>query len=117
MAIPLLHARATSRGDLDGMSRCAELLEQLGSEENSIVRLFAEAGVESTDAFTSQALIELRREYCEKEKVYLLPLRPPYAVGRNSEIAIVPPAYVAKLATRKYHYIPQTSGGSLQIFL
>ena len=64
VAIPLLHARATSRGDLDGMSRCAELLEQLGSEENSIVRLFAEAGVESTDAFTSQALIELRREYC-----------------------------------------------------
>ena len=62
VAIPLLHARATSRGDLDGMSRCAELLEQLGSEENSIVRLFAEAGVESTDAFTSQALIELRRE-------------------------------------------------------
>ncbi len=68
VAIPLLHARATSRGDLDGMSRCAELLEQLGSEENSIVRLFAEAGVESTDAFTSQALIELRREYCEKKK-------------------------------------------------
>lgn len=68
VAIPLLHARATSRGDLDGMSRCAELLEQLGSEENSIVRLFAEAGVESNDAFTSQALIELRREYCEKKK-------------------------------------------------
>lgn len=68
VAVPLLHARATSRGDLDGMSRCAELLEQLGSEENSIVRLFAEAGVESTDAFTSQALIELRREYCEKKK-------------------------------------------------
>lgn len=68
VAIPLLHARATSRGDLDGMSRCAELLEQLGSEENSIMRLFAEAGVESTDAFTSQALIELRREYCEKKK-------------------------------------------------
>ncbi len=68
VAIPLLHPRATSRGDLDGMSRCAELLEQLGSEENSIVRLFAEAGVESTDAFTSQALIELRREYCEKKK-------------------------------------------------
>ena len=68
VAIPLLHARATSRGDLDGMSRCAELLEQLGSEETSIVRLFAEAGVESTDAFTSQALIELRREYCEKKK-------------------------------------------------
>ena len=68
VAIPLLHARATSRGDLDGMSRCAELLEQLGSEENSIVRLFAEAGVESTDAFTSQALIELRREYCDKKK-------------------------------------------------
>lgn len=68
VAIPLLHARATARGDLDGMSRCADLLQQLKSEENSIVRLFAEAGVESPDAFTSQAMIELRREYCEKKK-------------------------------------------------
>ena len=68
VAIPLLHARATARGDLEGMTYAAELLQQLRSEENGIVRLFTSAGIKSPDAFTSQALIELRREYCEKKK-------------------------------------------------
>ncbi len=68
VAVPLLHARARSRGDLDGMEQCVELLAGLPAECNSIVRLFVGAGVACDDAFMSQALIELRREYCEKKK-------------------------------------------------
>lgn len=68
VAIPMLHARATARGDIEGMTRAAELLQELKSEENAVVRLFTSAGIKSPDAFTSQALIELRREYCEKKK-------------------------------------------------
>ena len=68
MALPLLFARRMSRQDLDGMQTTVELLQSLGAENNSITRLFAQAGLPSTDAFTSQALIELRREYCEKSK-------------------------------------------------
>ncbi len=68
VAVPLLQARCMSRGDLDGMERCADMLQGIGAENNSIVRLFAGAGIECRDAFMSQALIELRREYCEKKK-------------------------------------------------
>lgn len=68
VALPLLFARRMSRQDLDGMQTTVELLQSLGAENNSITRLFAQAGLPSTDAFTSQALIELRREYCEKSK-------------------------------------------------
>ena len=68
VAIPLLHARAMAQADDVRISRSLELLQQLKSENNSIVRLFTEAGIESHDAFTSQALVELRREYCEKKK-------------------------------------------------
>jgi hypothetical protein len=68
VAVPLLHARATARGDFDGMTQCAELLQQLKSEENAVTRLFKNAGIDTPDAFTSQALVELRREYCEKKK-------------------------------------------------
>lgn len=68
VAVPLLHARRMTLQDFDGMQRSVELLQQLASESNSIVRLFAEAGLKSPDAFTSQALVELRREYCEKSK-------------------------------------------------
>ncbi len=45
--------------------RAFEWLALLPSESNRIVSLFAAAGIASRDAFTSQALIQLRRRYCE----------------------------------------------------
>lgn len=48
--------------------RALELLQSLPPEDNSITRLFERAGVKCRDAFTSQALIELRRSYCEPRK-------------------------------------------------
>ncbi|MBD5226030.1 MAG: DUF2851 family protein [Bacteroidales bacterium] len=68
VAVPLMHARRMTLQDFEGMQHSVELLQQLASESNSIVRLFAGAGLKSPDAFTSQALVELRREYCEKNK-------------------------------------------------
>jgi len=68
VAVPLLHARAMARDDLDGMARCIGILHLLEGESNAVVRMFEGIGVECSDAFTSQALIELRREYCEKKK-------------------------------------------------
>lgn len=66
--IPLLHAYGSFYGDEDMQHLAVELLESLPSEQNSIVRLFEDAGVKSRDAFTSQALIHLRRNYCEPRK-------------------------------------------------
>ncbi len=68
VAVPLLHARAASRGDDAAMERALDLLASLPPEDNSLVRLFTEAGIPCGDAFASQALVELRREYCEKKK-------------------------------------------------
>lgn len=68
VAIPLRHARCAARGDLDGMTQCGEWLMELAPESNSIVTMFTAIGIACRDAFTSQALIELRREYCEKKK-------------------------------------------------
>ncbi len=68
VALPLLHARAMWRGDIDGASAVIERLENLPPEDNAITRLFATASLKNTSAFTSQALIQLRREYCEKKK-------------------------------------------------
>lgn len=45
-----------------------ELLESLPAERNTIVELFGRAGIKARDAFTSQALIQLRRSYCETRK-------------------------------------------------
>lgn len=71
VAAPLIYtfgtvARAPSGDELQ--DRALALLEQLPAESNSIVSLFASAGLKSRDALTSQALIELRRAYCEPRK-------------------------------------------------
>jgi hypothetical protein len=43
-------------------------LEQTCSEQNAITKGFHRLGVENKNAFDSQALIELRNEYCSKKR-------------------------------------------------
>lgn len=68
VAIPLVLARATSRGDVATMRLVPDMLASFRAEDNKDVRLFASAGLLCRNAFDSQALIELRRSYCEKNK-------------------------------------------------
>lgn len=66
VAIPLLIAYGMRHGDQELVQRGFDWLVEMPAESNSIVGAFASAGIEVKDAFTSQALIQLRREYCEK---------------------------------------------------
>lgn len=66
--IPLILARATARGDVKTIEIIPELLRTFRAEDNKDVRLFTSAGINCKDALDSQAIIELRREYCEKNK-------------------------------------------------
>lgn len=68
VVVPLLYVYGSRYGEASKQDLAVALLEQLPAERNSITRLFAEAGVECRDAFTSQALIQLRRAYCEPRK-------------------------------------------------
>lgn len=66
--IPLILARATARGDIKTIEIIPEILRTFRAEDNKDVRLFTTAGINCKDALDSQAIIELRREYCEKNK-------------------------------------------------
>ena len=68
VAVPLLHAYGCATGNLAMSDRAVEFLHNLGPEQNSVTRMFKENGLPCDDAFTSQALIQLRREYCEAKK-------------------------------------------------
>lgn len=68
VAIPLMMARAIARNDSATISMLPGLLRCFRTEDNRDVRLFCSAGINAADAFDSQALIQLRREYCEKNK-------------------------------------------------
>ncbi len=66
--VPMIYAYGKLRGDDNACNRAVEILQSLKPERNSIVELFTRAGIECKDAFSSQALIELRRKYCETRK-------------------------------------------------
>ena len=68
VVVPVLYAYGLTFDDGDRMETAVELLHGLKAEANTIVRMFAEAGIDCRDAFTSQALIQLRRNYCEPRK-------------------------------------------------
>ena len=64
--IPMLFAygRHTTKEDL--CDRAFDFLEQLKAENNHIIRMWQECGLEVKTAGDSQALIQLKREYCDK---------------------------------------------------
>ena len=64
--IPMLFAygRHTSREAL--CDRAFDFLEQLKAEQNHIIRMWQECGLPVKSAGDSQALIQLKREYCDK---------------------------------------------------
>lgn len=66
--IPLTYAFNMYIGQYEASTQAVEMLHKVNSEANSIVTLFATAGIKSKTAFTSQALIQLRRQYCEPRK-------------------------------------------------
>jgi Protein of unknown function (DUF2851) len=65
--VPLLVAYGKHHGN-PGIDRALELLCAIPSENNSILRLWREVGVDAQHAFDSQALVELYNSYCLKRK-------------------------------------------------
>jgi hypothetical protein len=63
---PMLFAygRHTMREEL--CDRAFDFLEQLKAENNHIIRMWQEVGLDVKSAGDSQALIQLKREYCDK---------------------------------------------------
>ncbi len=65
---PMLFAYGKKMSAERYCDRAIELLESLKPERNSIVFEFTEAGINPRNAFETQALIQLRRVYCEPRK-------------------------------------------------
>ena len=66
-AIPMLFAYGRFKGDEQLCDRAFTLLEQLKAEDNNIVRMWRECGLDVSNAGDSQALIQLKKEYCDKK--------------------------------------------------
>ena len=66
-AIPMLFAYGRHRSKEVLCDRAFDLLEQLKPENNHIIRMWQQVGLPVQTAGDSQALIQLKKEYCDKK--------------------------------------------------
>jgi hypothetical protein len=67
-AIPMLFAYGRHKQNEALCDRAFEFLEQLKAENNHIVRMWSDCGIKAENAGDSQALIQLKNEYCDKKE-------------------------------------------------
>ena len=66
--IPMLFVYGKSRGLDEFCVRALSLLDQIEAERNTIISEWSVAGIDAESAFCSQALIQLRDNYCKKRR-------------------------------------------------
>lgn len=66
--IPALFVYGQNRDSRGLCERSIAFLEKINPEENSIIGEWQKAGIEAESAFSSQALIQLRNQYCKKRR-------------------------------------------------
>jgi hypothetical protein len=66
-AIPMLFAYGRHRSKEVLCDRAFDFLEQLKAENNYIIRMWQQVGLPVQTAGDSQALIQLKKEYCDKK--------------------------------------------------
>ena len=65
--VPMLFAYGRHRHDETLCDRAFTLLEELGAEKNRITRMWSECGLNVRSAADTQALIQLKNEYCDRK--------------------------------------------------
>ncbi len=65
---PLLFAYGNYHKENNYKEKALKWLEKISAESNSITKRFHQLGVENKNAFDSQALIELKNEYCHNKR-------------------------------------------------
>jgi hypothetical protein len=68
VVVPLFFAYGKKKNSAQHIERAIQLLESLKPENNFIVTMFSRSGIHTANACDTQALIQLKREYCEKKK-------------------------------------------------
>lgn len=66
--IPIIFAYGRAMGKEEYCERAFDLFDQIDAEDNHIVRMWRECGMEVRTAGDSQALIQLKNEYCDRKE-------------------------------------------------
>lgn len=66
--VPFLFLFGKSRAEEDYKSKALQLLEELKAENNSTITKWKTLGLSPNSAYQTQALLQLKNEYCDKKK-------------------------------------------------
>ena len=66
--VTFLYAYGLNKGNRVLCARAGSFLEELKAENNYITRMWEQCGMKASNAADSQALIQLKKEYCDKKK-------------------------------------------------
>ena len=66
--VPFLFVYGKLRGKDEFCARAVSLLEKLPAEKNNVTAQWENMGVKNSDAFISQALLQLNNEYCQPKR-------------------------------------------------
>jgi hypothetical protein len=66
--VPFLFCYSINRNDEQLKERALQLLEQLPAEKNGVITNWSALNIVSDSAADSQALLQLKKEYCENKK-------------------------------------------------
>lgn len=66
--VPFLYTYGQHKGEERFYARAQEWLEMLKAENNYVTRMWNEMGLKVTNAGDSQAVLQLKKEYCDKKK-------------------------------------------------
>ena len=66
--VPIVFAYGLFNKEESYKNKALEWLEEISAEKNNITNAYTQLGIENNNAFDSQALIQLKNEYCNKKR-------------------------------------------------
>jgi len=66
--VPFLFAYGKAKNEKIFQEKAMSLLEEIPAEKNHIIESWAELNIKAQNAFESQALLQLRKNYCDEKK-------------------------------------------------
>ena len=72
--VPILYFLSIKTGNESWSKKAMTLLEQMPAEKNTVINKWTDLNVKSKSAYDSQALLELKKQYCDSKKCLLCPI-------------------------------------------
>jgi hypothetical protein len=90
LVVPMIFTYGKINGNEALQERALDILERVDAESNVYIRRWRETGIHVENAFFSQALLQLSREYCEKKQCAACNLGKALLYSHEKQLSLAP---------------------------